>query len=51
MMPQLQFGRTYALLDDEYQKLGQQDKAQATWQLGLIKFPGNTTLQKRIANP
>jgi|ERR1022692_1046708 TolA-binding protein len=51
MTPQPQFGKTYALLGDEYQKLGQQDKAQATWQLGLIKFPGDTTLQKRIANP
>jgi tetratricopeptide (TPR) repeat protein len=51
MTPQPQFANTYALLGDEYLKLGQTDKAQATWQLGLTKFPGDPRLQKRIANP
>jgi predicted Zn-dependent protease len=50
MTAQPQFAQTYVLLGEEYQKLGQPDKAQATWQLGLTKFPGNPTLQKRTAN-
>lgn len=51
MTPQPQFAQTYAVLGDEYQKIGQPDKAQATWQLGLTKFPGDPTLQKRINGP
>jgi tetratricopeptide (TPR) repeat protein len=51
MTPQPEFAQTYVLLGNEYQKLGQPDKAQATWQLGLTKFPGNSTLQNKIAHP
>jgi hypothetical protein len=49
--PQPQFAQTYVLLGDQYQKAGQPDYAQQTWRLGLAKFPGDTTLQGRIANP
>jgi tetratricopeptide (TPR) repeat protein len=48
MTPQPEFAQTYVVLGDEYQKIGQPDKAAATWQLGLTKFPDNSTLQKRI---
>lgn len=51
MTPQSEFAQTYVVLGDEYQKIGQPDKAIATWQLGLTKFPDNSTLQKRISNP
>ena len=51
MTPQPQFAQTYVLLGDQYQKAGQLDYAQATWQLGLTKFPGDPTLQKRINTP
>jgi len=50
MTPQPQFVDTYVLLGEEYQKLGQPDKAAVTWQLGLQKFPNNPTLQARLAN-
>jgi hypothetical protein len=51
MTPQPQFVNSYVVLGDEYQKLGQSDKAAATWQLGLQKFPNNSTLQNRFATP
>jgi tetratricopeptide (TPR) repeat protein len=43
------FAQTYIYLGNEYQKIGQPDKAQATWQLGLSKFPDNSTLQQKIS--
>lgn len=43
------FAQTYIYLGNEYQKIGQPDKAQATWQLGLQKFPNDPTLQKKIS--
>jgi tetratricopeptide (TPR) repeat protein len=49
MTPQPQFAQTYVVLGDEYQKIGQPDKAQATWQLGLSKFPNDAMLQKKIS--
>lgn len=49
MPPRPEFSQTYALLGSEFQKLGQPEKAQATWQLGLAKFPGDPTLRSRIA--
>jgi tetratricopeptide (TPR) repeat protein len=49
MTPQPQFAQTYVVLGDEYQKIGQPDKAVATWQLGLTKFPSDSTLQKKIS--
>jgi len=48
MASQPLFPETYILLGAEYQKIGQPDKAVATWQLGLVKYPNNLTLQKRI---
>ncbi len=51
MAPQPQFAQTYVVLGDQYQKIGKPDYAQQTWQLGLTKFPGDSTLQKRISSP
>ena len=51
MPSQPNFAQTYLLLGNEYQKLGQQDKATATWQLGAQEFPNNSDLQKKLANP
>ncbi len=47
--PQSQFAKTYVALGDQYQKLGQNDYAQATWQAGAQLFPGDKTLQKRLS--
>jgi lipoprotein NlpI len=49
MTAQPQFANTYVLLGDEYQKLGQNDYAAATWKLGLSQFPMDSGLQKRTA--
>ena len=49
MPAQPQFAQTYVVLGNEYQKIGQPDKAQATWQLGLTKFPNDSALQARIS--
>jgi tetratricopeptide (TPR) repeat protein len=49
--PQAQFAKTYVLLGDQYQKLGQNDYALATWQAGAQLFPGDKTLRKRLAQP
>lgn len=51
MPPQPQFAQTYVLLGDQYKKAGQPDYAVQTWRLGLAKFPGDSTLQRRIAQP
>jgi cytochrome c-type biogenesis protein CcmH/NrfG len=51
MSLQPQFVQTYALLGDQYKKAGQPDYAVQTWRLGLAKFPGDSTLQGRIAHP
>jgi hypothetical protein len=51
MPSQPDFAQTYIYLGNEYQKIGQPDKAQATWQLGLTKFPNDPTLQKKISGP
>lgn len=48
MASQPQFVQTYVVLGNEYQKIGQPDKAVATWQLGLTKFPGDSTLLKKV---
>ena len=42
------FAQTYVVLGEQYQKMGQTDKATATWQLGLTKFPNDPGLQKKI---
>jgi tetratricopeptide (TPR) repeat protein len=49
MSTQPQFAQTYVVLGNEYQKIGQPDKALATWQLGAQKFPGDPTLMKKIS--
>jgi tetratricopeptide (TPR) repeat protein len=43
------FAQTYVMLGNEYQKIGQPDKALATWQLGAQEYPGNSALQQKIA--
>jgi tetratricopeptide (TPR) repeat protein len=49
--PQPQFVKTSVLLGDQYQKLGQNDYALATWQAGAQLFPGDKTLRKRLTQP
>ncbi len=46
MPPQPQFAQTYVWLGKQYQKNGEADKAAATWQMGLQKFPNDPALQK-----
>ena len=48
MTPDPGFAQTYIYLGNEYQKIGQPDKAAATWQLGLAKFPNDPTLQQKL---
>jgi tetratricopeptide (TPR) repeat protein len=43
------FAQTYVLLGNEYQKIGQPDKAMATWQLGAQEYPSDSTLQQKLA--
>jgi tetratricopeptide (TPR) repeat protein len=43
------FAQTYVLLGNEYQKIGQPDKAQAAWQLGAQQYPSDSTLQSKLA--
>jgi cytochrome c-type biogenesis protein CcmH/NrfG len=47
--PQPHFAQTYAQLGDYYEKLGHAEYAQQTWQRGVALFPGDQTLQGRIA--
>ena len=49
MPAQPQFAQTYVMLGNEYLKIGQPDKAMATWQLGAQQFPTDPTLQKKIS--
>jgi hypothetical protein len=48
LAPNPGFAQTYVYLGNEYQKIGQTDKALATWQLGLQKFPADPTLQQKV---
>jgi tetratricopeptide (TPR) repeat protein len=48
MTPSPDFAQTYLYLGNQYQKMNQPDKAQATWQLGLQKFPNDPALLKKI---
>ncbi|HXB60159.1 MAG TPA: hypothetical protein VNU95_11365 [Candidatus Acidoferrales bacterium] len=43
------FAQTYVMLGNEYQKIGQSDKAMATWQLGAQQYPSDSALQKKLA--
>jgi tetratricopeptide (TPR) repeat protein len=47
MPGQADFAQTYVVLGNEYLKVGQRDKAQATWTLGLEKFPNDASLLKK----
>jgi hypothetical protein len=49
MATQPEFAQTYLVLGNEYQKIGQPEKAIATWQLGAQKFPNEPALQKKIS--
>jgi tetratricopeptide (TPR) repeat protein len=49
MATQPEFAQAYVLLGTQYQKMGQPDKAQATWQLGAQKFPGDQTLRAKLS--
>jgi tetratricopeptide (TPR) repeat protein len=49
MPQQPEFAQTYVVLGDEYQKIGQPEKAAATWLLGAQAFPNDPTLQKKIS--
>jgi tetratricopeptide (TPR) repeat protein len=48
MLPQPQFGQTYVVLGDQYQKMGQPEHAAATWLMGARKFPGHLELQQKV---
>ena len=43
------FAQTYAALGDQYKKIGKPDFAEATWRLGVTKFPNDPTLRKKLA--
>jgi tetratricopeptide (TPR) repeat protein len=43
------FAQTYVALGNQYQKMGKSDFAEATWRLGLTKFPNDPALQKKLA--
>lgn len=45
---QPEFVQTYAALGDQYKKMGKLDFAEATWRLGLAKFPNDATLLRRL---
>jgi hypothetical protein len=46
---QPEFSQPYLVLGNEYMKLGQTAQAQATWQLGLSKFPNDPALKAKLA--
>jgi tetratricopeptide (TPR) repeat protein len=46
---QPEFAQSYVVLGNEYQKMGKQAEAIATWQLGAQKFPTDPTLQKKLS--
>jgi tetratricopeptide (TPR) repeat protein len=49
LTPNPAFVQTYVALGNQYEKMGQHDKAVATWQLGLQKFPNDPALAKKIS--
>lgn len=49
MSPNPAFAQTYLMLGNEYQKIGQPDKALATWQIGAQQYPSDSALQQKIA--
>jgi tetratricopeptide (TPR) repeat protein len=49
MPVQPDFAQACLYLGNEYQKIGQMEKALATWQLGLQKFPNNSDLRSKVS--
>lgn len=49
MPAQPEFAQTYVVLGNEYQKIGQPDKALATWQLGAQMFPNDPSLHQKLS--
>ena len=49
MPSQPEFAQPYIVLGNEYQKIGKETEAAATWALGAQKFPGDPTLQQKIS--
>jgi len=43
------FAQTYVVLGNQYLKMGKADFAEATWRLGLSKFPSDATLLNKLA--
>ena len=43
------FAQTYVVLGNQYQKIGKPDFAEATWRLGLTKFPSDPALLKKLS--
>jgi tetratricopeptide (TPR) repeat protein len=43
------FAQAYLYLGNQYQKMGQPDKATATWQLGLQNYPNSAALQQKLS--
>lgn len=46
---QPQFAQTYVVLGNQYLKMGKAEFAEATWRLGLAKFPDDSSLLSKIA--
>ncbi|HEV8541800.1 MAG TPA: hypothetical protein VGR78_05360 [Verrucomicrobiae bacterium] len=46
--PQLEFAQSYRWLGEQYAKAGRADEAQKAWQRGLVLFPDNPELMKRV---
>lgn len=44
------FAQTYVVLGNQYQKMGKPDFAEATWRLGLAKFPTDAALLAKLAS-
>ncbi len=45
------FAQTYVVLGNQYQKMGKLDFAEATWRLGLTKFPNDAALLAKSQAP
>jgi tetratricopeptide (TPR) repeat protein len=50
LAPRPEFARSYALLGQQFQNAGQNDRAIQTWQQGLTAFPLDSNLQQRLAH-
>ncbi|HVW22705.1 MAG TPA: hypothetical protein VHC86_15930 [Opitutaceae bacterium] len=50
LAPRPEFARSYAILGQEYQNAGQNDRALQTWQQGLAAYPLDSSLQQRLSH-